>query len=180
MSKEIIAVVGLCGAGKSVVCEYIEQKGYQKVYFGGFTMEELKRRGLEINPENEKWVREDLRNIHGMAAYAVLAEPAISAILRQSGNVLIDGLYSFSEYKFLKEKYGEQLHVVAVFAPPKLRYKRLTERVHRPLSEVEARSRDYAEIDNIEKGGPIAMADVTLVNDKDTNFLFDQIHKMSF
>ena len=34
----------------------------------------------------------------------------------------------------------------------------------RSFTEKEAKARDYAEIENIEKGGPIAMADFTIVN----------------
>ena len=40
--NKIIAIVGMCGAGKSVACEYLESIGYKKVYFGGVTMDKLK------------------------------------------------------------------------------------------------------------------------------------------
>ena len=65
--------------------------------------------------------------------------------------------------------------VVAVYAPPKTRYQRLAKRKlakkdtdlrHRPFTPSEAEKRDYAELENLEKGGPIAMADYTLTNTK--------------
>jgi len=34
----------------------------------------------------------------------------------------------------------------------------------RPFTTEEAKARDYAEIENIEKGGPIAMADFAIIN----------------
>ena len=37
----------------------------------------------------------------------------------------------------------------------------------RPLTGSEARTRDYAEIENLHKGGPIAIADYLIVNDDD-------------
>jgi len=164
--NKIVALVGMCGSGKSIVADYYKEKGYQSVYFGGVTLEEIKRRGLEVNEANEKLVREDLRKIHGMAAFAILKLPEIEAALKK-GNVIIDGLYSWSEYKVLKEKFGEAMLVIAVFTPRLVRYERLAKRPVRPLSEEEAFGRDKAEIENSEKGGPIAEADYTLVNDGD-------------
>ena len=38
---KIIAIVGMCGSGKSVASDYLESIGYKKVYFGGVTMEKL-------------------------------------------------------------------------------------------------------------------------------------------
>jgi dephospho-CoA kinase len=35
----------------------------------------------------------------------------------------------------------------------------------RPLTAEQARARDFAEIENVNKGGPIAMADFTIRND---------------
>jgi dephospho-CoA kinase len=165
MKKQIIATVGMCGSGKSVAGERLEALGFVKVYFGGLTIEEVKRRGLEVNEKNERAVREELRLTHGMGAFAVLSLPKIEALLEAGKRVLIDGLYSFSEYKILKEKYGDRLLVIAVFTPRAMRYERLVRRDVRPLTRAEAVSRDYAEIENIEKGGPIALADYTIAND---------------
>ena len=54
--------------------------------------------------------------------------------------------------------------LVAVAAPRHLRYQRLATRPVRPLSPAEAQERDILEIEGLEKGGPIAMADYTLLN----------------
>jgi len=80
-------------------------------------------------------------------------------------DVVIDGLYSWEEYTFLKSYYGEDFHVVAVWASPGIRYTRLTGRPERYLTLEETASRDKAEIENINKGGPIAMADFTIINE---------------
>jgi dephospho-CoA kinase len=165
MTKKIVATVGMCGSGKSVAGERLENLGFSKVYFGGLTIDEVKRRGLEVNEKNERAVREELRRTHGMGAFALLSLPKIEAFLGAGKRVLIDGLYSFSEYKILKDKFGDNLLVMAIFTPRALRYARLARREERPLSMDEAVSRDYSEIENIEKGGPIALADYTIVND---------------
>jgi len=99
-----------------------------------------------------------------MAAYAKLNLPRIDRSLKSS-NVVVDGLYSWEEYIFLKEYYGKQFTTVAVWASPATRHARLARRANRPLTLEEAASRDKSEIENSNKGGPIAMADFTIVNE---------------
>ena len=72
MSNKILAVVGLTGSGKSEAAEFLSQKGYFKIRFGDLTDEELRRRNLETNEQNEREIREFLRQEHGMAAFAKL------------------------------------------------------------------------------------------------------------
>ncbi len=161
---KVVSIVGMAGSGKSVVARVFEQAGFNKVRFGDITDQEVKKRGLPLNEENERNVREQLRKEHGMAAYAILNLPRIDALLKSS-NVVIDGLYSWEEYILLKERYGDRLKMIAVWASPSTRYKRLAGRAVRPLTVEQAASRDKAEIENSKKGGPIAMADYTLVNE---------------
>lgn len=170
----IIAVVGMAGSGKSVVCDAIEKRGYTKIYFGGITMDEVKKRGLAVSEENEKKVREEFRKKHGMAAYAILSLPKIKKAFA-NGNVLIDGLYSWSEYVFLKKEFGDKLIIVAVHASPKTRALRLAQRSIRPLSSKELASRDAAEIEHLEKAGPIAVADVVIINEGNKKQLAQKI-----
>jgi dephospho-CoA kinase len=175
----------MCGAGKSVVSDFFVKNGFQYVRFGQLTIDELKKRNLEVNEINERMVREDLRKVHGMAAYAILNLPKFDELIK-NGNVIADGMYSFEEYKILKEHFGNNLVVIAVYAPPETRYERLGNRKmdgdrdvrNRPLTREEAKSRDYAELENLNKGGPIAMADFTIVNNKDINYLNQQIEEI--
>jgi len=161
---KVISVVGMAGSGKSEVARVFERNGFVRVRFGDITDEEIKRRGLELNEENERHVRQQLRDEHGMAAYAKLNLPRIDAALKSS-NVVVDGLYSWEEYTLLKSRYGDGFHLVAVWASPRTRYGRLAKRRVRPLTAEEAVSRDIAEIENANKGGPIAMADFTIINE---------------
>lgn len=164
--NQVIALVGMCGSGKSVCCEEFQKSGWSYVYFGGVTMKELEKRGLERNEKNERAIREELRKTYGPAAFALLLRDEIKEKL-QSGHVCLDGLYSWSEWKVLREAFGDQLTVLAIVTERKKRYDRISKRVVRPLTPVEAESRDFAEIENMEKGGPIAMADLFLFNDGD-------------
>jgi len=161
---KVVSIVGMTGAGKSEVARVFEENGFVKIRFGDVTDEEIEKRGLELNEQNERHIRELLRKEHGMAAYARLNLPRIDSALKYS-DVVIDGLYSWEEYTFLKSYYGEDFRVIAVWASPKTRYDRLTSRLNRHLTLDEAASRDRAEIENINKGGPIAMADFTIINE---------------
>lgn len=172
----VITFVGMPGAGKSTLVDYLAQKGIPNVYFGGITLDEVQARGLTVNPENEKFVREDLRKQHGAGVYAERVIQKISD-LGEKGHELVvaDGLYSWTEYKRFKESYGDTALIIAIAAPRKVRHARLANRPIRPLSEAEVTAREYAEIENIEKGGPIANADYTLLNNGTTEDLITQL-----
>ena len=175
-AKKLLIVVGMAGCGKSVVVDYFKQKNWQVIYFGGVTMKEVKKRNLLVNQTNEKMVREELRQIHGMEAYAKLEFPNVKKALSQ-GLTIIDGLYSWSEYKFLREHINIPIIILAVYTPKKLLYERLAERKFRGLNNSQAELRDFAEIENLEKGGPIAIADHTIVNDGSIEKLHSALDK---
>ncbi len=161
--RRVVSIVGMAGSGKSEVANIFEENGFKRVRFGDITDDEVRRRGLELNEENERYVRQQLREEHGMSAYAKLNLPGIDALLKSS-DVVVDGLYSWEEYTLLKSRYGDDFYVVAVWASPEMRHNRLAERQIRPLTVEEAASRDVAELENSNKGGPIAMADFTIIN----------------
>jgi len=174
---KVVSVVGMTGAGKSEVAEVFEENGFTKIRFGDVTDEEMVGRGLEPNEENERNIREWLRREHGMSAYARLNLPRIDSALKYS-DVVIDGLYSWEEYTFLKTYYKEDFFVVAVWASPRTRYARLASRSNRPLSPEEAAGRDKAEVENINKGGPIAMADFTILNESSLESLQQEVERV--
>jgi dephospho-CoA kinase len=164
-SKKIITLVGMPGAGKSSCVDHLTGKGLPKVYFGGITLDEVKKRGLAINHENEKLVREDIRVKEGKDAYAKRIITQIKALFEEGHDIVVaDGLYSWSEYKVFKDEFGDDAVIIALAADRKLRHEWLTRRPVRPLTNDEVTKREYAEIENIEKGGPIANADYTIVN----------------
>lgn len=161
--NKVVAVVGMCGSGKSLLCDFFCERGWQKVYFGGVTMAQLKKAGIPINEANERKMREDLRKNLGMGAFAVLLKEEIVEKLSQT-NVVLDGLYSWSEYLFLKEAFGDSLILLAVVTDCSVRKQRLANRKIRPLTAEEVDARDKAEIEHSEKGGPIAKADRFVIN----------------
>lgn len=173
---KIITFVGLTGAGKSAATDYVTSKGYPKVYFGGIVLDAMTEAGLEHTQENEKPFREELRKREGNDFIAKRIIKQIHGLIEAGQHrIVADGLYSWTEYKALKHEFPGELHVVALVAPKKLRHHRLSIRPIRPLTQTEADQRDWAEIENIEKGGPIAIADHYIMNDGDFDKLYEQI-----
>ncbi|MFY9813267.1 MAG: AAA family ATPase [Dehalococcoidales bacterium] len=170
---KVIALVGMAGSGKSEVARLFEKNGYRRIRFGDVTDIEVAKRGLPLNEANERQVREQLRRELGMAAYARLNLPRIDEALFNS-NVIVDGLYSWEEYVLLKDYYGERLKLVAVYSSPTTRASRLAVRRIRPLTAQEAADRDKNEIEVINKSGPIALADYTIINESSLKDLKEQ------
>ena len=174
---KVVSIVGMTGAGKSEVSRVFEREGFTVVRFGDLTDQEIKRQGLKPGEASERAVRERLRREHGAAAYAELNQPRIEHALKSS-DVVIDGLYSWEEYNCLKSCYTDSFYLVAVWSSPETRYARLASRSSRRLTEEEAAGRDRAEIENIAKGGPIAMADFTIINESSLEDLRKETEKV--
>lgn len=171
----ILAIVGMTGSGKTLCAQHLQAKGYYQFRFGSIVTDEVERRGWQVNPENEKVVREEFRANHGMDVMAQKALPRLHTALQAHQSIVIDGLYSFSEYKTLQDEFPQIMVVLAVVAARHLRYQRLAQRPIRPLTTQEAQARDWREIEKIEKGGPIAIADYTLLNDGESDQLLQQL-----
>lgn len=178
IAPRALALVGMPGSGKTICAEHLAGRGFFSLRFGAVVVDEVASRGWAINPENEGIVREELREEHGMAAMAVISLPKLRTALASQRNVIIDGLYSFSEYRLLNRELGAPLTLVAIVAPRHLRYQRLASRPVRPLTPADAQVRDMQEIERLEKGGPIAMADYTLVNDRSPSALLRQLDEL--
>ena len=175
-NNKIVAFVGLTGSGKSAAVDYITEKGYPKVYFGGVVLDAMTEAGLEHNEENERSFREDLREKEGKDFVAKRIIAQLHSLLDAGQHrIVADGLYTWTEYKALKQEFPGELTIIAIVAPKRLRHRRLLTRPVRPLTQAEADQRDWAEIENLEKGGPIAIADHYVMNDGDMEKLHQQI-----
>ncbi len=174
--NKIIAVVGMCGSGKSEAVKFFVDRGFKRVYFGEVVMNEMKTLELEVNEANERATRENLRKEFGMGAMAVKSLPLIEEYLKED-NVVIESLYSWEEFKILKEKFGEAFKLLTIYTTKALRYERLLKRPFRPLTNDESKSRDISEIEKLDKGGPIAYTDYTVINDGTLDEMNDELKK---
>lgn len=162
----ILAVVGLAGTGKSTSADHlVKNHHFHCLYLGGVVLDAVRAKGLPVTPENERHVREEMRRISGPAVLALQSISGLRHHLNMGQLIVVDGLYSFSEFLCLEEEFGQQLRLVALHVAKNLRCQRLANRSVRPMTATEVDQRDRMEILNIEKGGPIAIADYHFIND---------------
>lgn len=174
---KIVAFVGLAGSGKSSAVEYLTEKGYPKVYFGGIIYKAMEEAGLTPgNWDQDKKFREEIREKEGND-FVVKRVVKQTRDLIDAGQkrIVLDGLYTWSEYKILKHEFPGEMTVIAIVTPKHLRYSRMEKRPERPMTRQEVDERDRAEIENLEKGGPIAIADYFVHNDSDVTHLYTQL-----
>lgn len=176
--NKLIAVVGMSGTGKSVVTEYLEENNWKKLYFGGITYKLMEEQGVERTEDgkSEKEFREKLRKEHGPECYAKFLDPEIKEALKKD-NVVLDGLYSWYEYKYLIERYPN-LKLICVVTDKELRYERVSVRIDRPFDRQAIEYRDLSEIENLYKGGPIAYADYYILNNKDKKDVIERLEEI--
>ena len=164
---KILAIVGMSGSGKSVVVDHLTNLGLPKIYFGGMIYKEMEKRGIErtADGESEKHFREMIRETEGKDwVVRQVIESTKNLIAAGQKRIVLDGLYTWTEYKILKKEFPGQMTVLAVVVDKSIRHKRVAKRPERPFNAEEIQERDRSEIENLEKGGPIAMADYYLLN----------------
>ena len=164
---KLVAIVGMCGSGKSTAIEYLTERGIPKVYFGGVIYKAMAEAGIERTEdgESEKRFREEIRQKEGKDFVVKRAiQEAKKLIEAGQKHIVLDGVYSWTEYKILRKEWPTEMTVIAIVAPKALRRKRVAERPDRPFDAQAVAERDRAEIENLEKGGPIAIADYYVDN----------------
>jgi dephospho-CoA kinase len=173
---KILAFVGLTGSGKSTAVQYFTEKGFPRVYFGGVAYEIMAERGIPQGEQQEKDFRVQIRLTEGEDVYAKRVIDNIHHLADAGQHrIIVDGIYSWSEYKILKHEFPGEMTTVALVAPKHLRYHRLATRSERPQTAEISQERDYNEIEDIQKGGPIAMADFFVANNENVEHFYKQL-----
>lgn len=177
-SVKILAFVGLAGSGKTSAVEHLTAKGYPKVYFGGIIYKAMREIGLEPGSdwEREAKFREEIREQEGKDFVVKRAvQEARDLIEAGQRRIILDGLYTWTEYKILRHEFPGEMTVIAIVTPKHLRKQRMAKRPERPMTASQVDERDWEEIENLEKGGPIAIADHFIHNEGDISRLHQQI-----
>jgi len=177
MGNIVVAVVGMPGSGKTEATAIFLKNKFINVYFGEVTFDEMKKRGMEQTQANERIVRNEFRAGGDMAIYAKLSMPKIEEAYK-NGNVLLESLYTWGEYKLIRERFGDRFFVVAVVCNKAIRRDRLLTRPHRPLTAEEFQTRNYSQIEELQQGGPIAIADYNILNNGSMKELQQQAQKI--
>ncbi|NJE09459.1 dephospho-CoA kinase [Thermococcus sp. MAR1] len=163
----IIIVTGMPGSGKSKIVKEFERRGFPSVSMGDVVREETAKRGLELTKENVAKVSIRLRQELGQNAVAKLTVEKVKVLLKESPVVVIDGVRSLDEVGTFRSAFpDEEIVIIAVHTPPRLRFERLRARGRHddPRTWEDFEERDWKEL-KFGIGNVIAMADYMVVND---------------
>ncbi|MCL2173025.1 MAG: flagellar hook-basal body complex protein FliE [Nitrososphaerota archaeon] len=162
VSKLVIGLTGMPGAGKTVFVETAKTVGYVAVSMGDVVREETQRRGLELNPQNVGMVMLDLRSKGGSNVIAERCVPKIET--NNSDRIVIDGLRSLNEVAVFKAHFAG-FKLVAVHAASVTRFARLSLRGRSddPKTFEVFYERDMREL-SVGLGNAIALSDHVTVN----------------
>ncbi|ASJ13079.1 dephospho-CoA kinase [Thermococcus thioreducens] len=163
----IIIVTGMPGSGKSKIVKEFERRGFPSVSMGDVVREETAKRGLELTKENVAKVSIRLRQELGQNAVAKLTVEKVKSLLKKSTLVVIDGVRSLDEVGTFRSAFpDEEIVIIAVHTPPRLRFERLKARGRHddPQTWEDFEERDWKEL-KFGIGNVIAMADHMIVND---------------
>ncbi|WP_428325140.1 AAA family ATPase [Nitrosopumilus sp.] len=161
MTKLIVCLTGMPGAGKSTIAEGLKPKGYDIVNMGNAVREEAKKRNLEPSRSNLGKLMLELREKNGSGAIAELIKPQIES--SSSNVILIDGVRSNDEIKVLR-KIGN-VKLLAIHASTDTRFDFLQKRGR---SDDPQTKEHFEERDNRELGvgisNSIALSDYAISN----------------
>lgn len=171
-SKSIIAITGMPGSGKTEASNFFEnEKKLPIVSFSRVINDYIDEHKLAHTEEVHKKLREEYRRKYGNQAFAVLNESKIKKALAKNSVVVIQGMRSWEEYEYLKQKFPEvKIYILALYADKSLRYKRIAGRGYR--SEHHGEERDINELMRINMGPTIAFSDFLVKN----NFSLEDLH----
>ncbi|MCS7364547.1 MAG: AAA family ATPase [archaeon GB-1867-035] len=174
--KKLIGIVGMPGAGKSIIADTAKKYGIPVIVMGDVIREEAILRRIPPTPENLGKIMKELRLKEGAGVVARRCFPKIDKCKEKV--IMIDGIRSLAEVEEFKEKYGEII-IIAVHASPKTRFKRLKKRGRSddPKNWEEFTKRDLRELE-VGIGKVIAIADYMLVNEDTIEKLIEKATKI--
>lgn len=174
VTKLIVCLTGMPGAGKTTIAEALIPRGFDKVTMGDAVRAEAKRRDIEPTGENLGKLMLELREKNGPGAVAELVRDRI--LKSNSDIILVDGVRSLAEIDVLK-KIGT-VKVLAIHASGETRFKFLT---GRGRSDAPSDREDFTRRDSREIGvgmsESIALADETISNN---NLTVDQLVETAY
>ena len=161
MTKLIVCLTGMPGAGKSTIADGLKLKGYDIVNMGNAVREEAKKRNLEPSRSNLGKLMLELREKNGPGAVAELIKPQIES--STSNVILIDGVRSNDEIEVLRKMGNVKL--LAIHASTETRFDFLQKRGR---SDDPQTKEHFDERDNRELGvgisNSIALSDYAISN----------------
>lgn len=172
--KILLSIVGMSGAGKTEAADFFRKKGLPVISFSSIINDYIDGHKLRHTETLHKKLRVEFRDKHGMEAMAVLSKNKIKDAFKNSNIVVIEGLYSWEEYLYLRKEFSRiKVFLLALHANKQERYKRVSTRKYR--RGLSGPDRDLHELTYLNKGAPIAFADYIVFNNGTLKTLFDNL-----
>ncbi|MDH3617547.1 MAG: AAA family ATPase [Nitrosopumilus sp.] len=174
MTKLIVCLTGMPGAGKSTIADGLKSKGYKIINMGNAVRNEAQRRNLEPTGANLGKLMLELREKNGPGAVAELVKPEIEN--SKSNVIIIDGIRSSPEIEVLK-KFGK-VKLLAIHASTNTRFGFLQNRGRSddPKTKENFEERDTREL-GVGISNPIALSDDAISNN---NLTKEELIELSF
>ncbi len=163
LSKLIVCLTGMPGAGKSTIANGLKEKGFEIINMGDAVRTEAEKRNLEPTSQNLGQLMLELREKNGPGAVAELIKPSIEN--SNSSVIVIDGIRSNDEIKVLKKSANVKL--LSILATTDTRFTFLHERGRSddPKSKEIFEERDNREL-SVGVGKSIESADESISNNE--------------
>ncbi len=159
---KVLALVGKAGAGKDTVSQILEDQ-FPAVRMGEVPVQETRLRGLEVTDRNVGAVATDLRRKEGMDAIARRCVKRIREM--DSEVVVVNGIRGSAEVELFRREFPD-FHLIEVWAPGKLRYRRI---IGRGRADDIDSYQDFLDRDQREESWgldeAISMAESMIIND---------------
>ena len=174
----IIAFVGLAGSGKTEAVHYLSKNHKLPIVsFSEVINSYVESHNLEHTEKIHSKLRREFRKKYGMASMAILRRDEIAQQLKKNVVVLVEGLYSWEEYLYLKQEFPHvRVILVAIWARKELRWERTGRREYR--NGLRGPERDINELEQINKGPPIAFADHLVINSFSLSEFHDKLDEV--
>lgn len=142
MVEVIIVTTGLPGAGKGTFAEVAKEMGIPVLVMGDIIREEVKKRNMELTPENVQLVARMIRKEEGKGAVARRMIGKLNKL--DACAVLIDGVRSMFEVEIFRDLAN--VVIVSIVAPFEVRLKRIGMRGREDDSIAKLSERDRMEL----------------------------------
>lgn len=144
---QIWGFAGYSGSGKTTAIECLENVyRCRRIYLGDYVLREVERQGLSQTPENERLVRQKVRETEGIDAFIHRASATILRTIDDGCDALIDAIYAEAEWiAVLQIADAVPANLVFIECQFETRAERLTLRENRSSSKQDLRNRDDLE-----------------------------------
>jgi len=120
----VILLVGMPGAGKEEFVKVAREMGYEIIRMGDVVRDFVRDMGLELKDGVVGRIASEEREKHGIDIWAKRTVERV----RESGRIIIDGVRCLEEVDVFRSHFGDNLHLVGIFAPRKMRFERILNR----------------------------------------------------